>query len=191
MTTRLNGGVLGREPERVETVGRQDGFQAWFGSDNKVAENVVTHVTLVGRSRRVRVHAQSVETLARIVVIDLVGAVIEPARLPFLLNGIDVKRASHYDILGNESRSLSHKESKTMSDSTFVLVHGAWHGAWCWRHLGEELTRRGERWIAVDLPSSTPGAHANTYLADDAREVVGAADINDQSCSLATVTAAR
>jgi pimeloyl-ACP methyl ester carboxylesterase len=66
-----------------------------------------------------------------------------------------------------------------MSDSTYILVHGAWHGAWCWRDVGEELSRRGERWIAVDLPSSTPGAHPNTYLADDAREVIGTSNAHE------------
>jgi pimeloyl-ACP methyl ester carboxylesterase len=31
-------------------------------------------------------------------------------------------------------------------------------------------------WTAVDLPSSTPGAHPNTFLADDAREVLAVAN---------------
>ena len=25
----------------------------------------------------------------------------------------------------------------------FVLVHGAWHGAWCWRHVVQELVQQG------------------------------------------------
>jgi len=35
---------------------------------------------------------------------------------------------------------------------TFVLVHGAWHGAWCWAGVMGELRRRGHRAYAVDLP---------------------------------------
>lgn len=36
--------------------------------------------------------------------------------------------------------------------ATFVLVHGAWHGAWCWRHLAPRLAARGHRVVAPDLP---------------------------------------
>jgi pimeloyl-ACP methyl ester carboxylesterase len=34
----------------------------------------------------------------------------------------------------------------------FVLVHGAWHGAWCWRDVVRELESRGHAVEAVDLP---------------------------------------
>ncbi len=33
-----------------------------------------------------------------------------------------------------------------------VLVHGAWHGAWCWSNLQAELDGRGIASLAVDLP---------------------------------------
>jgi len=36
--------------------------------------------------------------------------------------------------------------------STFVLVHGAGHGRWCWHKLIPQLERDGHRVIAVDLP---------------------------------------
>ncbi len=36
--------------------------------------------------------------------------------------------------------------------ATFGLVHGAWHGAWCWDLLVPELERLGHRSVAVDLP---------------------------------------
>jgi pimeloyl-ACP methyl ester carboxylesterase len=36
--------------------------------------------------------------------------------------------------------------------ATFGLVHGAWHGAWCWELLVPELERRGHSAIAMDLP---------------------------------------
>jgi pimeloyl-ACP methyl ester carboxylesterase len=35
---------------------------------------------------------------------------------------------------------------------TILLVHGAWHGAWCWATLQAELDRRGIPSYAVDLP---------------------------------------
>ncbi|MGH3672635.1 MAG: alpha/beta fold hydrolase [Pseudonocardiaceae bacterium] len=35
---------------------------------------------------------------------------------------------------------------------TFVLVHGSWHGAWCWERLFPRLQAAGHTVIAVDLP---------------------------------------
>jgi pimeloyl-ACP methyl ester carboxylesterase len=37
--------------------------------------------------------------------------------------------------------------------STFILIHGAWHGAWCWQRLIPLLEASGARVIAPDLPS--------------------------------------
>lgn len=65
-----------------------------------------------------------------------------------------------------------------MADTTYILVHGAWGGGWYWREVGAELTRREVNWTVLDLPSSTHGTHANTFLADDAREVVEIAKLN-------------
>lgn len=36
--------------------------------------------------------------------------------------------------------------------STFVLVHGSWHGAWCWEHVILMLENAGHTVIAPDLP---------------------------------------
>ncbi len=38
--------------------------------------------------------------------------------------------------------------------TTFVLVHGAWHGAWCWEKLTPLLEARGHRAVTLDLPGS-------------------------------------
>lgn len=35
---------------------------------------------------------------------------------------------------------------------TFLLVHGAWHGGWCWAAVINQLERLGDRAYAVDLP---------------------------------------
>ena len=45
----------------------------------------------------------------------------------------------------------------------FVLVHGAWHGAWCWSATGEALTAAGHRFSAVQLPGDQPGLGARAY----------------------------
>jgi len=55
-----------------------------------------------------------------------------------------------------------------MPQPTYVLVHGAWGGAWCWRDLTPELDVRGIAWRTMDLPSSREGARATTDLDDDA-----------------------
>lgn len=36
--------------------------------------------------------------------------------------------------------------------STFVLIHGAFHGGWCWDRLVPLLEQRGHRVVAPDLP---------------------------------------
>jgi len=35
---------------------------------------------------------------------------------------------------------------------TFVLVHGAWHGGWCWAAVINQLEKLGDNAYAVDLP---------------------------------------
>jgi pimeloyl-ACP methyl ester carboxylesterase len=37
--------------------------------------------------------------------------------------------------------------------STLLLIHGAWHGAWCWHKLTPLLETHGTRVLAPDLPS--------------------------------------
>lgn len=46
---------------------------------------------------------------------------------------------------------------------TYVLVHGAWHGAWCWEKVQPLMMKKGCRVIAVDLP----GHGKDTANADD------------------------
>lgn len=55
----------------------------------------------------------------------------------------------------------------------FVLVHGAWHGAWCWRHVLQALTAAGHRAHAVTLTGLGDRAHLmssaialETHIAD-------------------------
>jgi pimeloyl-ACP methyl ester carboxylesterase len=47
--------------------------------------------------------------------------------------------------------------------ATFGLVHGAYHGAWCWTELGSHLTSLGHAVVAVDLPNEDPEAGAQRY----------------------------
>ena len=36
--------------------------------------------------------------------------------------------------------------------TTYVLIHGAWHGGWCWRKIVPLLEAGGHRVFAPDLP---------------------------------------
>jgi pimeloyl-ACP methyl ester carboxylesterase len=58
-----------------------------------------------------------------------------------------------------------------------LLVHGAWHGAWCWRPLLGALKSRGRAAYALDMPGA--GADrtdpTDVTLQDCARRVVEAA----------------
>ena len=38
--------------------------------------------------------------------------------------------------------------------STYVLIHGAWHGGWCWRKVVPLLEANGDRVFAPDLPGN-------------------------------------
>ena len=61
----------------------------------------------------------------------------------------------------------------------FLLVHGAWHGAWCWAGLQAELDRRGLASYAVDLPghgaSTSPlgDLHGDAQLVADSIDALG------------------
>jgi pimeloyl-ACP methyl ester carboxylesterase len=44
-----------------------------------------------------------------------------------------------------------------------VLIHGSFHGPWCWDLVRPHLEQRGHRVIAVDLPIAEPGRGAADY----------------------------
>ena len=43
--------------------------------------------------------------------------------------------------------------------ATYLLVHGAWHGAWCWRRVLPLLTQAGHRAHALTLTGVGERAH--------------------------------
>jgi pimeloyl-ACP methyl ester carboxylesterase len=53
----------------------------------------------------------------------------------------------------------------------FALVHGAYHGAWCWDDLRRELQREGHETSAADLPCEDPDAGVERY-ADEVMESI-------------------
>ena len=47
---------------------------------------------------------------------------------------------------------LSQQPLQALSKSPVLLVHGAWHGAWCWKmHLADYLAQQGFQVHAISL----------------------------------------
>ena len=62
--------------------------------------------------------------------------------------------------------------------ATFVLVHGAWHGAWCWRRVARLLGRRGHEVFTPTLTGVAershllaPGIDVDTHVLDVVNEI--------------------
>ncbi len=55
-----------------------------------------------------------------------------------------------------ESLPFVHAQRKR---ATFVLVHGAWHGGWCWRRVVDRLTARGHYVVAPTLSGAGERSH--------------------------------
>ena len=47
----------------------------------------------------------------------------------------------------------------------FVLVHGGFHGAWCWAKLTPELEALGHKVVAIDLPGAGERMREKSTLA--------------------------
>lgn len=64
----------------------------------------------------------------------------------------------------------------------FLLVHGSWYGAWCWREVQPRLEDRGHRATALDLPGHgddpTPAGRVRLQHYVDA--IVGAVERQDE-----------
>ena len=69
--------------------------------------------------------------------------------------------------------------------ASFLLVHGAWHGAWCWRTVQAALVSAGHRAHAVTLTGLGERAHLlnaeiglQTHIAD-VRNAIEAEELQD------------
>jgi pimeloyl-ACP methyl ester carboxylesterase len=47
----------------------------------------------------------------------------------------------------------------TATSKTFVLVHGAWHGGWCWRRVADLLEAKGHKVFAPTLTGLGERSH--------------------------------
>ena len=63
--------------------------------------------------------------------------------------------------------------------ANYVLVHGAWHGAWCWRRVVDLLQAQGHRVHALTLTGLGERAHLlspDIHLSTHIQDVVAAID---------------
>ena len=62
--------------------------------------------------------------------------------------------------------------------STFALVHGAWHGGWCWEELTPLLRQAGHGVVAPDLPCDDDSATTFEAYADVVCAAVDGRDVD-------------
>ena len=53
--------------------------------------------------------------------------------------------------------------AQTGAPKTFVLVHGAWHGGWCWRRVADLLQKRGHKVFTPTLTGAREKVAKKTY----------------------------
>jgi len=66
--------------------------------------------------------------------------------------------------------------------ATFVLVHGAWHGGWCWRRVAEPLRHMGHTVFTPTLTGLGERAHLLTPTVDlitHVRDIVGVIEVEE------------
>lgn len=70
-------------------------------------------------------------------------------------------------------RGAAHAETKPR---TFVLVHGAWHGGWCWRRVADRLRAKGHYVLTPALSGVGERSHLQPEMIDlmtQVNDVVG------------------
>jgi pimeloyl-ACP methyl ester carboxylesterase len=80
---------------------------------------------------------------------------------------------------GQKQAELNGRPEASGNESlAFCLVHGSWHGAWCWKDLKSDLESRGHTTIAMDVPFDNPDLGMHDYaeqissLIDDEKNTV-------------------
>jgi pimeloyl-ACP methyl ester carboxylesterase len=72
----------------------------------------------------------------------------------------------------------THAMAQAAARKTFVLIHGAWHGGWCWRRVADLLEQHGHKVYAPSLTGCGDRSHLlskdvilDTHIADIANLV--------------------
>lgn len=88
------------------------------------------------------------------------------------------------DSMGIGDLAFALNSEANVTQPIYLLVHGAWGGAWCWDEMVKELDSRGASWRTVDLPSSQIDVEPKSDLDVDAQVVADAANGVDGSVML-------
>jgi pimeloyl-ACP methyl ester carboxylesterase len=83
------------------------------------------------------------------------------------------RRAALGGMAAASAMSVSGEAMAQAAAKTFVLVHGACHGGWCWRRVADRLARQGHKVFAPTLTGLGERAHLlskhvrlSTHIAD-------------------------
>jgi len=93
-----------------------------------------------------------------------------------------LKAGLGFGLLSLASTKTLAKASRLAGDSssrTFVLVHGAFHGGWCWRDVADNLRQAGHRVLTPTLTGLGDRAHLlspETGLETHINDIVGLLD---------------
>jgi pimeloyl-ACP methyl ester carboxylesterase len=60
---------------------------------------------------------------------------------------------------------------------TFVLVHGSWHGGWCWKHVSALLCRQGHRVLSPTLTGLGERRHLLSREVDLTTHILDVANV--------------
>ncbi|HTC05857.1 MAG TPA: hypothetical protein VK749_20780 [Xanthobacteraceae bacterium] len=66
--------------------------------------------------------------------------------------------------LGAAAFEATQAMAQAEARKTFVLVHGAWHGGWCWRRAADSLEQRGHKVYAQSLTGKRETIAKKAYI---------------------------
>src|SRR5262249_4959825 len=72
--------------------------------------------------------------------------------------------------------------AQTGAPKTFVLVHGAWHGGWCWRRVADLLQKRGHKAFTPTLTGVGERSHlidAKVNIASHVRHILNSVKVEN------------
>jgi pimeloyl-ACP methyl ester carboxylesterase len=91
------------------------------------------------------------------------------------IDGMTRRAALGAAALGASAAALGGGDARAQAGErkTFVLIHGAWHGGWCWRRVADLLEAKGHKVYAPSLTGNGDRSHLlskdvvlDTHIAD-------------------------
>src|ERR1700731_1782407 len=67
--------------------------------------------------------------------------------------------------------------AQTAARKTFVLVHGSWHGGWCWRRVADILEKGGHKGYTPTLTGLGERSHLMSVLISLDTHVIDVANV--------------